>query len=171
MDISTSKYSIRVHFLNINGKYNPSKSLILREEIYNPHFNIDNIPEETVCLKLTWNDKALDYHLPTIISCNGVHISGKEIERIKQEKDRIILITDLVDEDININNKPNQEYLAYNTTVVVKQTNEQLPAQVAFYPVNEFDLNFDDRHEIEDYINSLPTRAVAIKQYRLTPPQ
>lgn len=171
MDLHTLKYSIRVHFLNLSGKYNPSKSLRLREEIYNPNFKIDTIPEDTVCLKITWNDKQLDYHLPSIISCNGVHISGKEIERIKQERNQIILLTDLVNQDINNNNNPNQQYLAYPTSVIIKETNEQLPAYVAFYPVNEFDLNFNNRYDIENYINTLPERAVAIKQYRLTPPQ
>ena len=168
-----SKNSLHINFLNLLHHYDIKDTITFDTGIDAPvNFKLTNLPPYTCGVYLTWNDKKLDYHLPSFISCGEV-VTGSKIQHMHSSKDDSIIFGN-GKLDINIDEALDNEYkddnfLLLNAKFIYK--NKTYQGKYVYWHLNDLDTIFYRKEEVVEYLNNLPYKIKIIKQYNLPPIQ
>ena len=101
--------SLHINFLNLMHYFDKRDSIIFDTGIDAPvNFQINKLPSYTCGIYLTWNDKILDYHLPTFVGC-GCIVTGDSLKKMhNSENETIIFGSDKL--DVNMDEALNEKY-------------------------------------------------------------
>lgn len=168
-----SRNSLHINFLNLSHYFDKRDSIIFDTGINAPiNFHLNKLPPYTCDIYLTWNDKKLDYHLPTFIGC-GYVVTGDTIKKLHNSEDETIIFGS-GELDINMEEAIDNKYKENNFLLLdanYKYNNEIYRGKYVYWRLNDLDLVFNEVEDIIDYINELPYRVKYIKRFNLPPIQ